>query len=342
MLHSEHGEIRPLNVVVRPGSKLHRAYAEQRAALTPNTAATATAATTTPDGFHPRPQWDLKPHGGRTIADLVFVNRFLGGAAAWDKRDVDNIDLTLEAAMSDPTLQAVMAQYYHGPITSTMLPSDVVEGARPAGSRFFKDDAEALAAELFSAGVLGDNDPAQSVVNMMLPRGVILVDDFSPGFRPAAGDEETHGRRTRALIKVDDDASDSTVGLGGYHGSVHVPQHGQTVTCYYAVGVFSEGANGIPVFGDADHAWANVVATFYHELNEARTDPDVEDAIRLNDISKIGWYSETGRGEIGDLPISETEPDLTRVFRFVALTDGSSEVPVQLMWSNKAHAPASR
>ncbi|MEV7186314.1 hypothetical protein [Kitasatospora sp. NPDC093102] len=295
----------------------------------------------TPDGFRPMPRWDLKPHGGKTIADLVFVNRFIGGAAAWDETDIDNIDQALKSSMSDPTLQAVIAQYYRGAITSTMLPSEVVEGAGPAGSRFFKDDAETLAADLFSAGVLGNSDPGQSVINMMLPRGVILVDDFSPGFQPPDGTEEQHGRRTRALIKIDDDASDSTKGLGGYHGSVHVRQDGRDVTFYYAVGVFSEGHNGIPVFGNANNAWANVVATFYHELNEARTDPDVEDAIRLNDDSKIGWYSETGEGEIGDLPINEAEPDLTRVFRFVKLANGSGEVPVQLMWSNKAHAPAS-
>jgi hypothetical protein len=35
--------------------------------------------------------------------------------------------------------------------------------------------------------------------------------------------------------------------------------------------------NGIPVF---DQPWKKVVATFYQELNEARTDADVEDPIR--------------------------------------------------------------
>ena len=41
--------------------------------------------------------------------------------------------------------------------------------------------------------------------------------------------------------------------------------------------------NGIPVF---DRPWKNVVATLYHELNEARTDADVEDAIRAGSSSK--------------------------------------------------------
>ncbi|MEV7028287.1 hypothetical protein, partial [Kitasatospora sp. NPDC093558] len=209
----------------------------------------------------------------------------------------------------------MIAQCYKGPVTSTMLPSHVVEGAGQLGPRFFKDDAEALALHLLSTGVLGTSDPGQSVIDMMLPRGVILVDDFSPGFQPRAGGEEEHGRRSRALIKIDDDSGDSIQGLGGYHGSVHVRKGGQHVTAYYAVGVFSDGDNGIPAFGGGDKAWANVVATFYHELNEARTDPDVEDAVRTNDGAMIGWYSETGKGEIGDLPINEVESDLTRVFR---------------------------
>src|SRR5207302_8571079 len=71
-----------------------------------------------------------------------------------------------------------------------------------------------------------------------------------------------------------------------FHGSVHPPD-GTTV--YYAVGVFSEvlpdgRTNGIVAF---NAPWKNVVATFYHELNEARTDADVEDAIRAgNDRSE--------------------------------------------------------
>ena len=76
-----------------------------------------------------------------------------------------------------------------------------------------------------------------------------------------------------------DDEASSLNGLGGYHGSVHVGGDAGA-TIYYAVGVYSEALpdgsqNGIPVFNEN---WKNVVATFYHELNEARTDPDVEDA----------------------------------------------------------------
>jgi hypothetical protein len=57
-----------------------------------------------------------------------------------------------------------------------------------------------------------------------------------------------------------------------------------------------------------DQPWKNVVATFYHELNEARTDPDVEDAIRAgNDpaaIKFLGWVSRKGE-ECGNFPVFE-------------------------------------
>lgn len=116
-------------------------------------------------------------------------------------------------------------------------------------------------------------------------------------------------------------------GLGGFHGSVG----GR----YYAVAVYSEGTNGIAAF---DEPWKNVCATVYHELQEARTDPDVEDAIRTGDNKYLGWYSPRG-GEIGDIPIA-TEP-LHDVMREIPLADGSGTVPVQLLWSNKDSAPAS-
>ena len=128
----------------------------------------------------------------------------------------------------------------------------------------------------------------------------------------------------RKLIVVQDDA-DSLNGLGGYHGSVHVSG---TDTVYYAVGVYSQTeadgtVNGIPVF---DQPWKNVVATFDHELNEARTDADVEDAIRagnnLNANSFLGWVSDQGE-ECGDFPVSEAGGNLTEVFQEVELTDNS-------------------
>jgi hypothetical protein len=319
--------LRKLNVVLAPGSPVHRAVAPpapraSRAAPDPNLL----------PGFTPQPDWNLTSFGGRTIADLVFVNCYAGEAGAWAAADIANIDGALSAALSDADLQSVIAQYYPGPITSTMLPSTKHEAPLPA--TVYKDTAEQLAGELYRAGVLGEADPAGSVIDIMLPEGIVLSDELSPGFAPAGGAEEAERRRA-GTIKLDpDDAAESTAGLGGYHGCVHL-DGGPTI--YYAVGVYSKGNNGIVAF---EEPWKNVVATFYHELNEARTDADVEDAAAKNDDRLLGWYSETGQGEIGDLPINACEGELGRVFLEVPLADGSGTVPIQAMWSNAADGPA--
>jgi hypothetical protein len=130
------------------------------------------------------------------------------------------------------------------------------------------------------------------------------------------------------VILADGDVT-SEHGLGGYHGSV--------AGHYYAVAVYSKGTNGIVAF---DEPWKNVCATVYHELQEVRTDPDVEDAARTGDTKYLGWYSPRG-GEIGDIPIAQSGGDLSAVFKEVPLADGTGTVPVQLMWSNRDRAPAS-
>jgi hypothetical protein len=234
--------------------------------------------------------------------------------------------------MSDANLQSVIAQYYDGEPTSTMLPSGVHEMHLPA--TVFKENAEAIAKQLHDAGVLGDADPGQSVINIMLPEGIILSDDNAPGHQAKPDDGDDAPARTGSAIKIDpDDAASSKEGLGGYHGSIHLAGN---KPCYYAVGVYSEGDNGIPAFAEP---WKSVVATFYHELCEARTDAAVEDVNATGNGKLLGWYSETGQGEIGDLPINEAS-DISLVFKEVALADGSGTVPVQLMWSNAADGPA--
>jgi hypothetical protein len=314
-----------LNVSLLPGSQAHLAYY-------------ARAGTGLPAAGHPprpvpsRPGLQLHFFGGKTIADLVYVNRYLGGPGAWDPADRASIDAALAKAMSDNALQSVLQQYYEPAISSRMLPSAVLPGRVPA--TVYKNQVEALAARIYRSGALGDADPGRTLVNIMLPRGVVLVDGFSPGFQPAAGTEAEHERRLRAVVTVGAEAADSRHGLGGYHGSTNVA--GAAV--YYAVGVYSEGGNGVPVF---DQPWKNVAATFYHELNEARTDPDVEDAIRTGDSSRLGWYSAAG-GEVGDIPVREAGTRLALIFTEIELADGSGAVPVQLMWSNQDEGPARR
>jgi hypothetical protein len=302
---------RPLNVALRPQSKALYAYAS-RAGVSGDAIA---------GSFRPRRDLDLTFRGGKTITNLVFVNRYLGGRAAWDDVDRTNIDSALQALMTDPGLQKIIAQYFSTPISTTMLPSEFVDLA--LGTRFFKDQAEALVKKEVKVGALGDADAASTVLCLMLPRGVVLVDGNSDG------SEEVEVPHARGVL-VDNDQADSMHGLGGFHGSVHIG--GQIF--YYAIGVYSEGNNGIVAF---DKPWKNVVATFYHELSEARTDPDVEDVIRTGNEQLLGWYSQKG-GEIGDIPMSLAGSDLSLVMQEVKLEDGHTE-PVQLQWSNRVHGP---
>jgi hypothetical protein len=105
------------------------------------------------------------------------------------------------------------------------------------------------------------------------------------------------------------------------------------VTLYYSANVYSQRIspgreNGIAVW---KQSWRNVVATLYHELNEFRTDADVNDAIVNRDNDFLGWTSRDGL-ECGDQPINEADP-LTEVFKQV----GAKKTPVQFMFSNAVH-----
>jgi hypothetical protein len=345
---------RRLNVALAPGSPAHLAFNPP----TPSGLA---------PGFSPQSAWNLSEEGGRTIADLIFVNCYAGVAGAWADEDVVRIDKALASAFTDAGLQSVIAQYYKGTdITSKMLPS--TRHPAPLPPTVHKNDVEALARELYAKGVLGGSEPADSVINIMLPKGTVLSSEPTgaapaPGGRegapeappgeeaapeaprgeeraPEAEGEEAEGvggvrGRAAGAVNLDaDDAVESTEGLGGYHGSVRL-EDGTKI--YYAVGVYSEGSNGIAAF---DESWKNVVATFYHELNEARTDPDVEEVNASGNNKLLGWYSATGQGEIGDLPINASGGSLGLVFKEVALADGSGTVPIQIMWSNEADGPA--
>jgi hypothetical protein len=269
----------PLNVVLRPGSPAEAAF--RTAALEP--------------GFEPAHELDLQYLGGKTLPQLAFRLVYLGRWSAADRRA---LDASLPAAMGDPGLNDVVAQYFPGQtVGSTFTGSTARRDA--VSTRVDKPEVESLVRHL---------GPADGAVTcLLLPRGVVLVD----------GDVT------------------SERGLAGYHGSLHVG--GQTL--YYAVAVYSEGTNGIVAF---DEPWKNVCATLYHELQETRTDPDVEDAIRLGSAPGadrlLGWYSPRG-GEIGDIPMSEAVGNLDLVMREVPLADGSGTVPIQLMWSNAVGGP---
>jgi hypothetical protein len=316
----------PLHVVVRKGSKAAHALAHG-AGIDPRALA---------PGLPPTPAQDLRFHGGKTIPDLAFVNLYVAGATSWATTDMASIDRALEAAMSDANLNNVMMQYFgNRPISSAFGGSRALSGDAPAVVS--QGDAEALVGGLADEGSLTGFDPGSTVINLLLPQGTILTTDAAPTGKA----RRRTGSRARAARAIPhEDTASSEDGLGGYHGSVHRTVDGVDQILYYAIGVYSEvtadgRSHGIPAFPDP---WKSVVATFYHELNEARTDPDVEDAIRTNDESFLGWTSAQGE-ECGDFPIDEAGGDLGLVFQQVPLADGSGVVPVQLQYSNAVHGP---
>jgi hypothetical protein len=266
-------------VVLRPESEAAASY--RSAVLAP--------------GFGPDASLDLRYFGGRTLPHLRYSLLYLG---TWRESETSQLDRAIGAAMKDPHLNNVVAQYFSGTqVTSTFAGSHHYAGTVPA--RVTRPTVEKIVAELSTNS---------TVMCLCLPKGAVLVD----------------------TVDVD-----SKHGLGGYHGSVHTNGKER----YYCVAVYSDGDNGIPAF---DEPWKNVCATLYHELQETRTDPDVEDAIRMGSAPGadrlLGWYSPRG-GEIGDIPMAEAGGNLDLVMREVPLADGSGTVPVQLMWSNAVGGP---
>jgi hypothetical protein len=279
------------NVAIHPATEAAEVYRSARVA-----------------GFPANPSLNLRRFAGKTIEHLTFTHGYLGGAAAWQSADIQQIDWALPAAMRDSHLNNVLAQYFpDGKPTTVFEPSRIIEG--PIAHRVYRDTIEGIVATLD----LSRFDLASTVFCLLLPRGVVLVDGTSTGHNGV----------------------DSEHGLGGYHGSIHLKRD----TIYYAVAVYSEGTNGIAVFREG---WKNTCAVFYHELCEARTDPDVEDAIRAGSSPHaddfLGWYSPRG-GEIGDIPLEEAGANLTSVVKEVKLASGGKTVPVQLMWSNAVAGP---
>jgi hypothetical protein len=282
---------------------------------------------------------NLKRYSGKVIERLTFTNIYLGGAGRWEPSDIEKIDWALAAAMSDVRLNNVLAQYYGGRRpTSVFRPSRVLDGPLP--HRVFRRTIEGFVAALESSHALSGFPLESTVFNFMLPKGVLLSERQAPARherREADEDDERKPRFNPAL--GEHDAIDSLEGLGGYHGSIH-PKHGsKRGTVYYAVGVYAEGKNGIVAFAQP---WKSICATFYHELCEARTDPDIEDAIKAGDTPRgddfLGWYSPRG-GEIGDIPMDEAGAHLGKVMKEVKLTNSTRRVPVQLMWSNAVGKP---
>ena len=114
-----------------------------------------------------------------------------------------------------------------------------------------------LIRELFDKGALDGFDLPTTICNFLLPASVILK-------LGGAADEVViprHRRRGEAGQGEPSRKDDSLHGLGGFHGSVHIPTgHGGSATLYFAVGAYSapraDGRdNGIVSFPEP---WKNI------------------------------------------------------------------------------------
>ena len=259
-------------------------------------------------GVSPAPLDDLIFHGGKTVAQMEFQNVFLGGQASWRSRDVTFIDTAITRAMQHKKLDNVMKQYFPGQALSCDARALLVhEGAKPAV--LDEPGVQAAVTALFDSSQINQQNLGSCIFNLILPPGSVLKLGRSSSLR----------------------------GLGGYHGSLHVRRAGKTVTLYYSANVFSQmlddgTENGIAAF---DQPWKNVVATLYHEMNEFRTDADVNDAIENASNDFLGWNSRSGQ-EVGDQPIFQAGANLALVFKQVSDPSGK-KVPAQLMYSNAVH-----
>jgi hypothetical protein len=289
-----------MRVQVAPGSKAAKAY---YAALSLPGLAWPMPKAIAP-GIKSAPLHDLIFHGGKTIEQMGFQNIYLGMASDWTPSDVTNIDAASLAAMQDNELNNVMLQYFPGSASLACTQRPSIFSATPKPARLDEPDVQAAVQTLLIQKKIDASDLDSTIFNLLLPPGIIL----------ALGN------------------ADSQSGLGGYHGSIHVGNGGSNVTLYYSANVYSQGANGIPVF---DAPWKNVVGTLYHEMNEFRTDADVSDAIQNQNNDFLGWMSREGE-ECGDQPIVAAGANLQRIFRQVQTDEGATTY-VQFLYSNAVH-----
>ena len=290
----------PMRIQARPGSHAERAYYAKAALPSgpwPNPKAIA-------PGIDPSPLDDLIFHGGKVVPQMEFQNIYLGSASDWKASDVTSIDAAITAAMQNKRLNNVMGQYFPGAsLSCDPRPSLMLSEAKP--QKLDEGAVQAKVIQLYDNGKIKKSDLGTTIFNLVLPAGTLLELDGSSSLR----------------------------GLGGYHGSVHFTRAGKKVTLYYSANVYSQmlspvRQNGIVVW---KQSWKNVVGTLYHELNEFRTDADVNDAIQAGDDDFLGWTSRHGH-ECGDQPITVADP-LTEVFKLV----GVKKTPVQFMFSNAVH-----
>jgi hypothetical protein len=298
--------LKPMRIQARQGSPAERNYYEKASAADAKPARESRAALAT--GIDPAPMKDLIFHGGKVVSQMEFQNIYLGGATSWTEATISAIDTSIFKAMRDRRLNNVMQQYFpNRKLICDMRASFILAEAKPL-SLDEKDIQDSLFAA-YDSNLISKRDIDTTIFNFILPSGTTL----------RLG------------------SSSSLQGLGGYHGSVRKMRAGKMIRLYYSANVHSEilpngRENGIVAF---NRPWKNVVGTLYHEINEFRTDADVNDAILQRNNDFLGWTSRDGE-EVGDQPIFAAS-SLNLVFKEVLTSNGGGRVPVQFLYSNAVH-----
>jgi hypothetical protein len=307
MKKSAFTNMKPMRIQARQDSPAEQNYYGKKSSGDKKPAARASRAALA-TGIDPAPLKDLIFHGGKVVSQMEFQNIYLGGAASWKEATISAIDTSIFRAMRDRRLNNVMKQYFpNRTLTCDMRASFILDEPKPLslGEPEIQDHIFAA----YDSNLIAKRDIDTTIFNFILPSGTTL--------------------------RLDN--SSSLQGLGGYHGSVRRMRAGKMIRLYYSANVHSEilpngRENGIVVF---NRAWKNVVGTLYHEINEFRTDADVNDAITQNNNDFLGWTSRDGE-EVGDQPIFAAS-NLNLVFKEVLTSNGGGRVPVQFMYSNAVH-----
>lgn len=169
----KYSEVHPMKVQVKAGSYAERYY-RGSAGLPGVILPKAIAPGVTPSPIH-----DLIFHGGKTVAQMQFVNLYVGGSASWKEEDIASIDKAISAAMTDKQLNNVMVQYFPDQsLACDFVESQILPGDRPAVVS--QGDVENLVKTLHSAGTLGKTDRDTTIFNFILPSGTVLNTNPSP------------------------------------------------------------------------------------------------------------------------------------------------------------------
>ncbi len=246
-------------------------------------------------------------HGGGVLKHVDVTPVYLGffwGTSAGKQVRAHN-DAAMADLVKNKGMTGIWAEYGAG--KGTTSPSVTLPRLNPR--QMTQEQIEALVKQEVRAGKL-DTSNRERVFTFVLPPGCELV---------------TQGGES------------SRQGLGGYHGSVKVGGH----EVYYAAMAYPQrtggGMNGIDFNGNSAD---DLSIAESHEITEAVTDPNVEVAERTNDVSWLGWYDDvtrwrgrTGKGEVGDIPVTNALLDGDRALKSVwGKSDGFA---FQKEWSNK-------